>query len=854
MPEPLNKRKARGRFHGFAVFCLKTAAVVTFSAGAVGLWQYQSWKAKARTLDYRRLKEMESASLILDRNGELIGRIFIKNRDEKPLSELSKNLQQAVVSMEDSRFRSHSGVDFPGIIRAVLKNLKARKGREGASTLTQQLARNTFTEELPSRDRSIRRKLLEMFVAWEVERRLSKDEILELYLNRVFFGSGFYGAEAAAQGYFGKAAKDLSVAESALLAGLLRSPNQLSPWRNRKACVDARNYVLLRMRDLGAITAEKYRESVEEEPIVKNKRSILQESYFAGMVSSQMSKLVGLESAVSEGYRIYTTIDLSLQKKAEAALQKQLEAIEKRPDFQNRQTYATFDPIYRAWKRRVTAAAASGADGTPGQGAEEPSPRPEYIQGAALVVDNATGAIRALVGGRDAQHSEFNRVTQSKKPPGSAFKPIVYASAFEHGLHPWSVVQDEVMDNRKVMVGGTSGILGEWARESEEGKVEGLITAKSALSKSKNAATVRLGMQIGTDLKSSLESVISLSAAAGIQSQIRAYPATFLGSSEVSLNDLTLAYTCFPGGGTRPKKTFLIDRIENNSGKVIYKEAPTRQAVMKPGAAFQVHECLTSALTEGTGARAFEQYGLKRMPLAGKTGTAYDFTDVWFVGYSSELTCGVWTGFDKSRTPIFFGAFSRDIALPAWTEIMNHSFAQYPARPFTRPDDLRRCQICSKSGYTLLPSCVETKKDGMETSTATEAWLTASQMPLPDETCDVHGPKRPKRRSGEDGAQPRVELAIDLKSVASVAIKSPTVLGEDPFQSDRSEQAAKTLRNFRESGRSAPLDNRVPDSKTAGSKEEPEVEIPKVQAVRPGDSNPTKPVTPAGPALPKLEF
>ena len=228
-----------------------------------------------------------------------MGRIFIKNRDEKPLSALSSFLPKAVISAEDSRFYSHGGVDFYGILRAITRNLQARRGREGASTLTQQLARNTFTEELPSKDRSIKRKVLEMFVAREVESRLKKDEILELYLNKVFFGSGYYGAEAAAQGYFGKPAAELNLADAALLAGLLRSPNNLSPWRNRKACIDSRNHVLYRMRELRAISEKAYQEALAEEPIIKNKRPIVQESYAAGIVSAQMAKLVGFENALS---------------------------------------------------------------------------------------------------------------------------------------------------------------------------------------------------------------------------------------------------------------------------------------------------------------------------------------------------------------------------------------------------------------------------------------------------------------------------------------------------------------------------------------------------------------------------
>ncbi|NBV32633.1 MAG: hypothetical protein EBR81_02205 [Proteobacteria bacterium] len=841
MTQPSNQRKSRGFLRSALKAGLILGSTVGVGVATVGGWQYFQWAGRARELDYRQLKEMESASQIFDRNGELLGRIFIKNRDEKPLSALSSFLPKAVISAEDSRFYSHGGVDFYGILRAITRNLQARRGREGASTLTQQLARNTFTEELPSKDRSIKRKVLEMFVAREVESRLKKDEILELYLNKVFFGSGYYGAEAAAQGYFGKPAAELNLADAALLAGLLRSPNNLSPWRNRKACIDSRNHVLYRMRELRAISEKAYQEALAEEPIIKNKRPIVQESYAAGIVSAQMAKLVGFENALSEGYRIYTTIDLSLQRKAEAALKKQMEALERKTELQSKQTYAAFDTDYRAWRRRISA------------GAEEPAPKPEYLQGAVVVLDNATGAIRAIVGGRDVQHSEFNRVTQSKKPPGSAFKPLVYATAFERGMHPWFMVQDAVMDNRKVMIGGTSGILGEWAREQSNTPFEGLVSAHNALVKSKNAATVRLGMQIRDDLKGSLEAVASMAKGAGIQSPLRSYPASFLGSSELSLMELALAYTSFPGAGTRPGKSFLIDRVEDSRGHQLFKEAPTREAVMRPGTAFQVHQSLTAALSEGTGAKAYSTMGLKQLPFAGKTGTAYDFTDVWFMGYSSELTCGVWAGFDKPRTPIFYGAFGSEIALPIWTEIMNASVEKYSPRAISKPSDLRRYKLCEKSGFIPLLNCEEASGNSTPTSTVVEAWLTASQIPLPEETCDVHGPKHPRRRRADsEEEQPRVELALDLSGIPSIAMKSPTVLGDDPFRSVRSEDSARALKEFKASGRAAPLDNQIPNAQAGG---EAAQEVPKVQLVRPSDTMPSvPPQVPAGPALPKIEF
>ena len=836
----INQRKRQSKLRSFFQGCAVLVGILSSIGLALTLWQRSLWVERAASLDYRKLHEMESASLIFDRHGELLGRIFVQNRDQKPLSEISVNLQKAVVSAEDARFRLHHGVDYYGIARALSRNMQAGKTRQGASTLTQQLARNSFPDALPSDDRSFRRKFLEMFVAFEIENRLKKEEILELYLNRVYFGSGFYGAEAAAQGYFGKKAADLTISEAALLAGLLRSPNHLSPWRNRRAGMDSRNHVLSRMRELNAISQPQYDEALANEPEVKNRRPVLMENYATDMVASQMSKLVGQEESSSEGYRIYTTVDLNLQRRAEAALKKQLEAIEQRPEFKTRQSFETFDSLYRAWRKRITA------------GQDEPAPRPEYLQGAIVILDNHTGAIRAIVGGRDARHSEFNRVTQARRAPGSAFKPFVFATAFEMGLHPFFPIQDAVMDNRKVMVGGTSGILGEWAREQTNTPYEGVIEARKALIKSKNAATVRLGMLLGDDLRDSVEHVAALSAAAGIQSPLRAYPASFIGSSELTLMELALAYTTFPGLGSRPSKSILIDRIEDNTGKVVFREDSNRQKVMSSGSAFQVHECLAAVLDEGTGTAAFSGQGLRRLPFGGKTGSTYDFADAWFVGYSSELTCGVWTGFDKTRMPIFFGAFGSEIAMPVWTDIMNATIEAYPPQPIARPEDLHKCKICGKSGYGLVPNCKELNAAGEPITTESEVWLTAVQTPGLADTCDVHGPKRPRAKKTPDGAGPvKVELAFDLSSITTVVLQSPTVLGDDPYRSTESERTARAIRNFKESGQAAPLNNKIP----LEANPEPDAsEVPRVQLLTPSQAQPQKQNLPVNPALPKLEF
>jgi penicillin-binding protein 1A len=328
-------------------------------------------------------------------------------------------------------------------------------------------------------DRTKERKLLEMFVAFEIEKQCDKQKILELYLNRVYFGNGFYGAQAASRGYFGKDAKDLTVSEAALIAGLLRSPDKLSPWRSWALCDVERKVVLNNLLTQGKISREDYDSAFNDEPVLRNKRPISQESYAADMVYQQVLRKVGRDRAMSEGLRIYTTIDSAMQKKIETTLRAQLTGIEQRPGWEH-QTYAQYDQIYRAANRQPLNAQGKRLE-------------PEYLQGTAVMLENSTGAILAIVGGREFQHSELNRATQVQLPPGTAFKPLVYAAAFEKGYFPGTVLQDTVLDNTKVMIGGTTGILGEWGPERADNRFEGAISARTALVKSKNGATARLG-------------------------------------------------------------------------------------------------------------------------------------------------------------------------------------------------------------------------------------------------------------------------------------------------------------------------------------------------------------------------
>ncbi len=796
----LDLYQARPRFYRRPWF-LATLTLLLILLFAGGLWAWVEkgrWETKARSFDYARLREMESASLIFDRGGNVLGRIFTQNRDQVPFSELSPHLVTAVIAAEDARFYKHHGWDRIGIARAAVTNFRSKKSKQGASTITQQLARNTFPAQLPPNDRTYQRKVLEIFVAREIENQLSKQQILELYMNRVFFGSGFYGAEAAARGYFGKRAKDLNLSEAATLAGLLKSPSNLSPWRNRAACIDSRNYVLQRALELALITKEEFDRTVQEDIVVKNRRPIHQDSYAADLVASQVEKLVGHEAAVSDGYRIYTTIDANLQKEAERALRNQLATVERTASYEG-QKFADYDAKWKAWSKKP-----AGPDGE----FDSIAP-PDYLQGSVVVLDNTNGGILALVGGRDSQHSDFNRALLARRPVGTAFKPIVYATAFESGLFPGTLVKDEVMDNRQVMIGGLTGILGEWGPERVDNRYEGAISAREALVKSKNAASVRLGMMLGKDLKDSLARVGTVSQAAGIESPMRQYPSTFLGSSEVTLMEMTLANTVFATGGVRPKKPWIIARIEDKDGQTLYQAKPELVRVLRPTSAYEVHSCLADSLERGTADRTFTDLGVKKFALGGKTGTAYNFTDLWFLGYSSAVTCGVWVGFDKPRT-IYRGAFSRDIALPVWAEVMQASFADHRPVEIARPAGLRNIEICASSGLLACPKCFETLQNaetGEEVQRRTTYFEMATEEQAPKDMCDIHGGGiRSNVRSIAAGEWPRATAAVDLSAHTPVTMQAPTVIGDfDPYNSTLALNNAVAARAL--TGQLAPMDN-----------------------------------------------
>ncbi len=832
------------RRHWF-IALLALMLVAAAVAGGLAYGFHLHLQAKAAELDMTKLGDMEDASTIFDRNGATFGYIYEERRERVPLAQMAVDLQHAVVSAEDNRFYTHSGSDPRGILRAAYQNLRGSRIRQGGSTITQQLARNTF----PLGGRTFSRKILEIYVAHRIETALSKDQIMEYYLNRIYLGSGLYGVEAASKGYFGRHASELSLGEAATLAGLINSPNNKSPWHDKRAAKNARDTVLSRMLDEQYITREQYQTAVEDDLSVKPRTLASSDSYALEAVRQQVIAQVGLDRAVSEGLKIYTTIDGRVQQAAETALRAQLDEVERNPAFQNHQTYAQYTANFHEEEKRL-AQAAPPAD----PDAQQPSihsviANPEYLQGALIALNNADGGIVALVGGRDFHQSEFNRAMNqhARRPMGTAFTPLVYAAAYQKGIFPGRLFLDQVLDNRQVMVGGQNGILGEWGVERAGNRYDGPIPAGLALVEGKNAATVRVGNEAG------LDNVLALAKRAGITSPLREFPATFLGSSEMTLAELALAYTGFPNTGWRPAAPYILTKIEDSDGNVLFQAKPgPRARIVDVAPAFQVHNELAQILKTGIAATAGGRYGLRPMVAGGKPGTAYNFTDALFAGYNSEVTCAVWAGFDKP-SPIYRGAFGSQVALPVWVNVMNAAAQAMPPKDIPVPSGLRKVEICTESGELATDRCYETI-DGERHRTTFTTYATREEMPT--RPCPVHGGGRssigeyaalrqgaanavPVARPATDPNAPKVvraQAAANVDVLRPVQIKAPTVLGtedHDPYDAVR-----PVLENPDHPAATAngnPTLNKSPEVANAPAGPEPEKKVMRATAVNPDE-------------------
>lgn len=632
---------------------------VIFLAGAIPTAFYAMW---ASTFDISKLGDMPQRATVYDLDGNPYSRLYGENRIVVPLAKVSGHFVEALVAREDSRFYSHHGVDPRGILRAVVRNFRRGRAAEGASTLTQQLARNS----LPLGGKTINRKILEAFVAMHIERKYSKDQILAFYVNRIFYGAGLYGVETASQAYFGKPSAQLDLSESAMMAGLIRSPNRFSPLRNPQGAARERDTVLARMAALGKITPQEAAAARQE--VIRPARprsSQVQENYAMDAIQRELTTLLSDEQTDEGALRIYTTIDPQLQNAAAQALEAQLTKIENRPGYEHPKK--------------------AGRPDNPNE-----TTGTDYLQGALVAIDNRDGAIRALVGGREYKPGAFNRALDARRQIGSSFKPFVYTAAWQRGLLPGANIDDSAIRPGELPDAPT------WSPQNSDNTAGGIQPAENGLIRSRNTMSVRVGELVG------LEEVRKVGQAVGLGDAIPALPVIFLGAFEATLKELTAAYTLFPNAGVQ-KTPYLIERIDDVDGQTLYRAPHGARPVLSPGPAWLTTSILEKVMQKGTAAEA-RSLGFTK-PAAGKTGTTNDYKDAWFVGFTTSLTCGVWVGLDRPQT-IMAKGYGAALALPIWCQVVGKASAQrYPATELRPSEPLRRMRVCAYSNQLANQGC-----------------------------------------------------------------------------------------------------------------------------------------------------
>lgn len=531
---------------------------------AVQLPQSSSWAVPKRPPNVK----------ILSVNGKLLANRGITGGESISLSQMSPYIPQALIAIEDRRFHSHFGIDPMGLVRASIKNIIAGHVVQGGSTITQQLAKNLFLKP----ERTFRRKIQEVILSFWLEAKFTKKEILEIYLNRVYFGSGSYGVDAASRRYFSKSSRDVNLAEAALLAGLLKAPSRLSPARNPQKAEKRAQIVLSAMRRSKFINDREAASALSMPSTHAKSYWSGAENYVADWIMGDLKSLVG---PITENITVETTLDLDLQKAAEAEIRKAL---------QN-------------------------------------SGKTMQVSQAALVSLDGTGAVRSLVGGRDYATSQFNRAIDAKRQPGSAFKPVVFLAALENGNTPSSIRQDAPVR------------IGKWQPKNYDNKYRGAVSLKTAMSKSLNTVAAQLAMEVGP------RNIVNLAHRLGIKSKLTANASIALGTSEVSLLELTSAYAPFANGGfiARP---YVIKRVVTKSGKLLYQHKyGESERVISPSHIGAMNAMMIDVIANGTGKAA----RLENWPVGGKTGTSQNFRDGWFIGYTTNLTTGIWFGNDNGQ-------------------------------------------------------------------------------------------------------------------------------------------------------------------------------------------------------------
>lgn len=688
-----------------------------------------------------------------------IGQFYVERRVLVPLSRMPSDLLHAIIAVEDSRFYEHKGIDPWGILRAFLTNIESLRIRQGASTITQQLARSLFL----SSKKSLKRKIKEALLAWRIEKLLSKDQILELYLNQIYFGHGSYGVQAASRTYFGKDINQLDLAEVAYLAGVPRAPNEYSPYNNPERAKQRQGVVLSRMRGEGFITEGQFRKAYREDLYFKKLEKEEEVApYFLESIRQYLMAAYGEDAVYKGGLSVYTTLNRTLQKAATRAIQEGLRELDRRQGYRGPVAKKSPEDLIRDQKTGaglvsmaeiregdivegvVMAVDHSGATvmaaGHTGHILPEgmawakkrlggpdlikdvqlnlqaqPSDilqvgdviqvrlqrldtrsgtavftldQEPMVEGALLALDPRTGAVKAMVGGLDFKRSEFNRAISARRQPGSAFKPMIYAAAIDRGLTPATIVIDSPMvyvDEEHQRV---------WKPENYESQFYGPIRLREALVHSRNLATVKLLDQVG------VRNVIEFARRVGIKSPLTPDLSLALGSSSMSLIELTSAFGVFADEGVRVEPMSVLSVVDS-AGTVLEEHEPVANEVIAKETAYVITNMMEDVIQRGTGQRA----KILGRTLAGKTGTTNEFTDAWFVGFAPDLVAGVWVGFDDVRS-LGDREAGASAALPIWISFMRTALVAVSEMAFRIPENVVFAKIDPQTGW-LAPEGAE---------------------------------------------------------------------------------------------------------------------------------------------------
>ncbi len=630
-----------------------------------------------------------AATRVLDRKGRLIHEFYEQRRRPVPLDSIPDPLKQAVIAVEDRRFYSHWGIDLlriPGIVWGFIR----RPGElRGTSTITQQLARSMFL----TYERSLDRKLKEMLLAIELERRFSKQEILEMYLNQVWFGGSVYGVQAAAERYFAKPVSKLTLAECATLAAMLANPTVYSPYQHSERLLARRDFFLKKLRQGRYITETEYEQARKEQLVIKRGAEGLSEApYFVEDIRRDLIARYGPDFVYRSGAVVYSTLDLDYQTAASRAVAERVSRLER--DYGLKKPKSWYDSAF-------------ARDSTIGP--------PEYLQAALVCLDVRDGSILAMVGGRDFRQSEYNRATQARRQVGSAFKPFLYTAAIDNGFTCCDIIQDSALE---ISIPGQPP----YRPQNYDNKFLGPVTVRRAVALSRNLPAVRVAQRLGPELIARYANLM------GINQKLPPYYSLALGSVEITLLEMTAAYATLANGGSRVKP-FLIQSIRDHQGKLLEENHPQIQPVLRPQTAYLVTSLLTSVVDEGT-ASVIRSLGYTG-PAAGKTGTTDDYTDASFIGYTPTLCTGVWLGYDRKKT-IFRGATGGGIAAPIWADFMK----QVPAdtvKSFPVPDSITTAPVCEQSGKLATPHCPRVRY---------EVFLKGTEPTTP---CPLHSLRPPAR-------------------------------------------------------------------------------------------------------------